>query len=100
MFLKTSTKQAYSKLLQTGGARSSFGRMLMPASATAVNSHATMTNFSKMGFLSAKKVSTRSVMGSFEKRAFSLPEHIVMEMPNLSPTMEKVSELLVAIKVT
>ena len=28
-------------------------------------------------------------MGAIEKRAFSLPEHIVLEMPNLSPTMEK-----------
>lgn len=29
------------------------------------------------------------VLGSVPRRAFSLPEHIVMEMPNLSPTMEK-----------
>ena len=29
------------------------------------------------------------VMGTVEKRAFSLPDHIVLEMPNLSPTMEK-----------
>lgn len=28
-------------------------------------------------------------MGSVEQRAFSLPDHIVLEMPNLSPTMEK-----------
>lgn len=32
------------------------------------------------------------VMGNMQQRSFgSLPEHIVMEMPNLSPTMEKVS---------
>ena len=29
------------------------------------------------------------VMGTVEQRAFSLPDHIVLEMPNLSPTMEK-----------
>ena len=28
-------------------------------------------------------------MGTVEQRAFSLPDHIVLEMPNLSPTMEK-----------
>ena len=33
--------------------------------------------------------SSPKVMGTVEKRAFSLPDHIVLEMPNLSPTMEK-----------
>ena len=31
-----------------------------------------------------------SVLGSsVERRSFSLPDHMMMEMPNLSPTMEK-----------
>ena len=38
----------------------------------------------------------RSLMGAMgtamPQRAFSLPDHLVMEMPNLSPTMEKVSQ--------
>ena len=33
--------------------------------------------------------SAPKVMGAVERRAFSLPENIVLEMPNLSPTMEK-----------
>ena len=28
-------------------------------------------------------------MGHIQKRYFSLPDHIKLEMPNLSPTMEK-----------
>lgn len=32
------------------------------------------------------------VVGHVATRAFSLPDHMVMEMPNLSPTMEKVSK--------
>jgi hypothetical protein len=30
------------------------------------------------------------IMGNFSNRGFALPSHIVCEMPNLSPTMEKV----------
>jgi len=42
-----------------------------------------------MGFKFAAK--PMQVLGQVERRQFSYPEHIVMEMPNLSPTMEKVS---------
>ena len=49
---------------------------------------------SQMGFRTMN-MATRPLMGamgtSTPQRAFSLPEHLVMEMPNLSPTMEKVS---------
>lgn len=41
-----------------------------------------------MGLLTQNRAPVQ-VLGSVPRRAFSLPEHIVMEMPNLSPTMEK-----------
>ena len=40
---------------------------------------------------------TRDILGNLNVRCFAsdnYPEHIVLEMPNLSPTMEKVSSLL------
>ena len=47
-----------------------------------------------MGFRTMN-MAARPLMGAMgtalPQRAFSLPDHIVMEMPNLSPTMEKVS---------
>ena len=49
---------------------------------------------SQMGFRTMN-MAARPLMGamgtSTPQRAFSLPDHLVMEMPNLSPTMEKVS---------
>lgn len=41
-----------------------------------------------MGLMTQNRAPVQ-VLGSVPRRAFSLPEHIVMEMPNLSPTMEK-----------
>merc|ERR1719266_32361 len=47
---------------------------------------------SQMGFRTMN-MAARPLMGamgtSTPQRAFSLPDHLVMEMPNLSPTMEK-----------
>lgn len=40
-----------------------------------------------MGFKFTAK--PMQVLGQVERRQFSYPDHIVMEMPNLSPTMEK-----------
>ena len=64
---------------------------------TMVASQATLLRAPQMPFMTLSKgrVSTKTVqlMGSQPTRAFAggLPDHIVMEMPNLSPTMEKVS---------
>ena len=49
----------------------------------------TFMPLSTMGLLTQNRAPVQ-VLGSVPRRAFSLPEHIVMEMPNLSPTMEKV----------
>ena len=51
-----------------------------------------MMQFQSAGFLNRTRTPVQ-VFGAIEKRAFSYPEHLVMEMPNLSPTMEKVSSL-------
>lgn len=87
MFLK-STKQAYAKLLQT---RQSLSAAKITSSLTA--SSTAFTQCSSMAFRSGNRAfrPVMSVMGSMPQRAFSLPDHIVLEMPNLSPTMEKVS---------
>ena len=42
-----------------------------------------------MGLLTGSRAPAQ-VLGQVPRRAFSYPDHIVMEMPNLSPTMEKV----------
>jgi len=42
-------------------------------------------------------VNKYSVMGQIQTRSFAaggLPDHVKLEMPNLSPTMEKVSKTL------
>lgn len=42
--------------------------------------------------MNAKRVQNNKGFVKFEIRQFaSLPDHITLEMPNLSPTMEKVS---------
>ena len=90
MFLKTSTQQAYNKLL-TG--RSSLARLIKPALVMSTAQAPLMASqMPAMGFLTANKRDMRHVMGTTQRRAFSLPDHLVMEMPNLSPTMEKVSQ--------
>ena len=80
MFLR-STKQAYSKL--------SLGKQTMCRAMTAAPTINPLVQVNAMGFkFNAKPM---QVLGQVERRQFSYPEHIVMEMPNLSPTMEKVS---------
>ncbi len=83
MFLK-STKQAYSKL--------ALGKQSFCRSMTATPAFTPFMQVNSMGFkFAATSRKPIQVLGQVEKRQFSLPEHIVMEMPNLSPTMEKVS---------
>ena len=83
MFIKSS-KQAYAKLMQS---RQSL-TLASLASAQAVTPLLNTSNFAFRTSLLTKK----PIMGAVPMRAFSgsLPEHIVLEMPNLSPTMEKV----------
>ena len=86
MFLK-STKQAYSKLLQTRQSLGVTARMT-----SSLTNSASMLQYNQMAFRSNNR-QAMNIMGNVPQRAFSLPDHIVMEMPNLSPTMEKVSSL-------
>ena len=81
MFLKSS-KQAYGRLVQSR-------QTLSRASMAAVQAGPLM-QFSMCARTTARRAVPVQVMGSAPSRAFSLPDHIVLEMPNLSPTMEKV----------
>jgi len=80
MFLR-STKQAYSNL--------SLGKQSMCRAMTAAPTINPLVQVNAMGFKFTAK--PMQVLGQVERRQFSYPDHIVMEMPNLSPTMEKVS---------
>lgn len=51
---------------------------------------AQMTSNQAMGFFVVNKNSQSNAMISYVKRGFSFPPHTKLEMPNLSPTMEKV----------
>jgi hypothetical protein len=51
---------------------------------------------SRMTFITAQAQKShfkmaKMVTGQYPMRYFSLPDHVKLEMPNLSPTMEKVS---------
>ena len=93
MFLKSS-KQAYAKLIQSRQALS----LQSMVTAQAAKPILCNSKFAYLTTTSARKQT--SVMGSVAMRAFSgnLPEHIVLEMPNLSPTMEKVRRLVIGHK--
>jgi hypothetical protein len=41
-------------------------------------------------FVANKQYQHKMMMTEFTRRAFTLPAHVKLEMPNLSPTMEKV----------
>jgi hypothetical protein len=58
-------------------------------------------NASRMGFLSKHTLVRKNIIGSTTVRCFAAkyPEHIALEMPNLSPTMEKVSGFADLIKI-
>ena len=89
MFIKSS-KQAYAKLMQS--------RQSLTLASLATASAATpLLNTSNFAFRTSS-LSRKPVMGTVSARAFSgsLPEHIVLEMPNLSPTMEKVRRCEIA----
>jgi len=48
---------------------------------------------SRMTMMTRQLLNKYSVMGQFQARSFAaggLPDHVKLEMPNLSPTMEKV----------
>jgi hypothetical protein len=83
MFLRSS-KQAYAKLSQT---RQTLMRM---QAASACASNAFFAPATHCSFLSKNRAPAHQLFGAIPRRSFSYPEHIVMEMPNLSPTMEKV----------
>jgi hypothetical protein len=52
------------------------------------------TTVSQRGFFKLHKLVKNPAVQAFQSRAFaSLPDYIKLEMPNLSPTMEKVSHL-------
>lgn len=55
---------------------------------------AQMTNNQAMGFFVVNKNSQGYDMISYARRGFSFPPHTKLEMPNLSPTMEKVINIL------
>jgi len=84
MFLK-STKQAFAKI---GSSR----HTLLGRAVTNAQLFSPMVKPNSMSFMNIMRARVpRQIMGSVERRLFSLPDHIVLEMPNLSPTMEKVS---------
>lgn len=53
----------------------------------------TFLPMTSMGLLTVNR-KPMQVFGNVPRRAFALPDHLVMEMPNLSPTMEKVVDCL------
>lgn len=49
---------------------------------------------SRMGMMTRQTLGKYSLMGSVQTRCFAaggFPDHVRLEMPNLSPTMEKVA---------
>ena len=77
----------------------SFATGVLRANRSSVGAAQThLTHYQYRGFMRAPMGSKYSVnmgkigvMGQTQIRSFSLPDHIKLEMPNLSPTMEKVS---------
>ena len=85
MFSIKSAKQAYSKLY--------FAQQNLAKSSVRLSQCSSLYqgNQQVASFRTAARKPVSMVQ--MQTRAFSLPDHLVMEMPNLSPTMEKVSHI-------
>ena len=81
MFSLKSAKQAYSKIY--------FAQQHLAKSSVRLSQCNSLYQANMATYRTAAR--KPMAMVQVQTRAFSLPDHLVMEMPNLSPTMEKVS---------